>query len=207
MTDKINILRVDSSAMGTAGQSTRLSTLVIDGLKQKGLVANVTQRDLNNSLPHLDQDWVIANNTPDAERSSAQAETLALSDSLIAEIEAADLLIIGTPIYNFAIPASLKSWIDLVCRARKTFAYSESGPQGLMTGKKAIITYSSGGTPIGSEIEFASDYMRHIMGFIGISDVEFVAADQHFMVEGALAAADQSANDLIGTLSSQYQAA
>lgn len=197
MTDKMNILRVDSSAMGAAGQSTRLTTLIVDGLEQKGVVANVTQRDVNIALPHVDQDWVLANNTPDNERSSAQDDTLSLSDSLIAEIEAADLLIIGAPIYNFAIPASLKSWIDLVCRVRKTFAYSESGPQGLMTGKKAIITFSSGGTPFGSEIEFASDYMRHIMGFIGINDVEFVAADQHFMVEDALDNAQASATKLV----------
>jgi FMN-dependent NADH-azoreductase len=82
-----------------------------------------------------------------------------LSDTLIAEIEAADTLIISVALYNFSIPDSLKLWIDLVCRARKTFAYSEDGPKGLMIG---IVCFASGGTPLGSDIDFASSYIRYI---------------------------------------------
>ncbi len=207
MSEKMNILRIDSSAMGEAGQSARLAGRIIGDLKSNNMVAEVTERDLNDGLPHLSHDWVVANNTPAAERSSAQNETLALSDTLIAEIEIADVLVIGVPLYNFSIPASLKAWIDLICRARKTFAYGENGAQGLMTGKKAIITFSSGGTPFGSQIEFASDYMRHILQFIGVSDVEFVVAEQHFMVPDALEKAERSADALVANFITTSQAA
>lgn len=207
MNEKMKILQINSSVMGEAGQSGRLGKRIIDDLTTKNLVADVTARDLNNSLPHLTPEWVAANNTPEAERTAAHQDALSLSDDLIAEIEAADLLVIGVALYNFAIPASLKAWIDLICRARKTFAYGEDGPQGLLKGKKAIITFASGGTPFGSDIDFASDYMRHILGFIGIVDVEFVAAEQHFMVADAVEKADQSSNDLVAKLTAISKAA
>ncbi|MCZ4271613.1 NAD(P)H-dependent oxidoreductase [Maritalea porphyrae] len=207
MIKKLNILRIDSSAMGHKGQSSQLTTRIIETLSANQMVASVETRDLNDSLPHLDQNWVMANNTPEEERTATQKDALLLSDVLVDEIGAADLLVIGVSLYNFAVPASLKAWIDLVCRVRKTFAYGENGPQGLMTGKKAIVTFSSGGTPFGSDIDFASDYMRHILGFIGISDVEFVVAEQHFMVSDAIEKANGSADALVATLTAQHLAA
>jgi FMN-dependent NADH-azoreductase len=123
-----------------------------------------------------------------------------LSDTLIAEIEVADTLIIGVALYNFSIPASLKLWIDLVCRTRETFAYSEGGPKGLMTGKKAIVCFVSGGTPFGSAIDFASGYIRHILGFIGITEVTFITADKRFKDDQALNRADDAVDALIGQL-------
>src|SRR5690606_6043276 len=92
-------------------------------------------------------------------------------------------------IYNFSIPASLKAWIDQVARARRTFRYTEAGPEGLLKGKRAYIVFASGGVPLGSEVDFASAYLRHILGFIGISDVEFIAADGHQKDRGAMARA------------------
>jgi len=207
MSEKMSILRVDSSVMGEAGQSSRLANKIVTDLESKNVVGDVIIRDLNNSLPHLTPEWVAANNTSEDVRTEAQKEALALSDDLIAEIEAADVIVIGVALYNFAIPASLKAWIDLICRARKTFAYGENGPKGLLTGKKAIITFSSGGTPHGSDIDFASNYMRHILGFIGILDVEFVVAEQHFMVADAIERAHRSANDLLAKMTSQSKAA
>src|SRR3546814_1403365 len=88
------------------------------------------------------------------------------ADELIAELEAADTIVITAPIYNFAIPASLKAWVDLIARARRTFRYTEAGPEGLLKGKRAFIVFASGGVPLGSEVDFASGYLKHILGFV-----------------------------------------
>jgi FMN-dependent NADH-azoreductase len=160
----MRILRIDSSAQTETSQSRRLSNRIIDGLYALGKSPDVTVRDLNKRLPQLDRAWIEANTTPNDDRTDYHRKTLALSDTLIAEIEAADTLIIGVALYNFSIPASLKLWIDLICRTRKTFAYLEGKPKGLMTGKRAIVCFASGGTPFGSDIDFASGYIRHILG-------------------------------------------
>jgi len=196
----MRILSIDSSAQTETSQSRRLSNRIIDGLHALGKSPDVTVRDLDKRLPQLDRAWIEANTTPIDDRTDDQRKTLALSDTLIAEIEAADTLIIGVALYNFSIPASLKLWIDLVCRARKTFAYSEDGPKGLMTGKRAIVCFASGGTPFGSDIDFASGYIRHILGFIGITDVTFIAADKRFKDDQALTRADEAVDALIGQL-------
>jgi len=196
----MQILRIDSSAQTEISQSRRLSDRIVDGLRALGKSSDVTVRDLDERLPQLDRAWIEANTTPIDDRTDDQRKTLALSDTLIAEIEAADTLIIGVALYNFSIPASLKLWIDLVCRARKTFTYSEDGPKGLMAGKKAIVCFVSGGTEFGSDIDFASGYIRHILGFIGITDVTFIAADKRFSDDQALTRADQAVDALIGQL-------
>ena len=145
----------------------------------------------------LSEAWVGANFTPDEARTPEQRETLALSDTLIAELEAADTLVLGVPIYNFGVPAAFKAWIDLVARARKTFKYSETGPVGLLEGKTAYVVVASGGTAAGSEIDFATPYLRHVLGFLGIHDVTIIAADQ-LMASGAeKIAATESAIDAI----------
>ena len=144
--------------------------------------------------------WIEANNTQSDDQTNEHKKTLALSNTLVGEIEAADTLIIGVALYNFSITASLKLWIDLVCRARKTFAYVDGSPKGLMTGKKAIICFASGGTPFESDIDFASGYIRHILGFIGITDVTFIAADKRFKDDQALIRTDVAVDALIGQL-------
>jgi FMN-dependent NADH-azoreductase len=193
----MKILRIDSSASTEAGQSRLLSSRIIDGLKKFGKSPEVTVRDLNESLPQVDSAWIAANNTQAGDLTSEQKKTLSLSDKLITEIGAADTLIIGVALYNFSIPASLKLWIDLICRARKTFKYSDKGPEGLMTGKKAIICFASGGTPFGSDIDFASDYIRHILGFIGIKDVTFITADKHLMDKQSVTRANAAVDELV----------
>ena len=90
----------------------------------------------------------------------------------------ADTIVIGLPIYNFSVPAAFKAWIDLVARAGLTFSYTENGPKGLLEGKRAILTIASGGVPVGSESDFATNFARHVLGFIGIHDVDVIAADQ-----------------------------
>ena len=100
------------------------------------------------------------------------------------------MLVIGVPVYNFGIPTNLKAWVDMICRAGITFRYTEAGPEGLVTGKRAILVAATGGTPVGSEIDFATNYMRHVLGFIGITDVEVIAADRLSVdAEGSIAEA------------------
>ena len=177
MTHVPNILRVDASARRSGSSSRALTDALIARLGSTAVVS----RDLSDALPFVTENWVHANFTDEAERTDEQKAELELSDRLVAELFAADILVIGSPVYNFGIPAALKAWIDMVARARKTFRYTERGPQGLLTGKKAYVLMASGGTEIGSEIDFASGYLRHVLGFIGIDDVTIIAADQQMM--------------------------
>lgn len=174
----MNILHIDSSARVDGSSSRALSKAITDTLTKKSGGVNIIYRDVAAGFPLVDEDWISANFTDENDRSDAQRETLVLSDKLIAELERSDIIVIGSPVYNFAIPASLKSWIDMIARARKTFKYTENGPVGLLEGKKAYIVMASGGTEIGSEIDYASTYLRHILGFVGIDDVTIIAADE-----------------------------
>lgn len=172
-----NIFHLDASAR-TEGSVTRvLSQQLVDALSTSETI--VVKRDIGISpLPLLTEAWVGANFTPDEARTAEQRQTLQLSDSLIAELEAADTLVLGVPIYNFGVPAGFKAWVDLIARARKTFKYTETGPVGLLEGKKAYVVIASGGTESGSAIDFATPYVKHVLGFVGIQDVQIVAADQ-----------------------------
>lgn len=183
----MTILHIDSSAR-TEGSVTRDLTAEI----VEKLGGEVIRRDLREDLPHISETWVKANFTPADDRDATQRDTLALSDSLVEELQTADTIVIGTPIYNFGIPAALKSWIDLVARAGLTFKYSETGPVGLLEGKRAILAVATGGTPVGSEIDFATGYLKHVLGFIGIQDVEVIAADR-VMAQGQDAINDAKA--------------
>lgn len=183
-----SILRIDSSAR-TEGSVTRD---LLDTIEAK-LDGTVTRRDVGGAaVPQITGTWVASNFTPADERTEEHRATLALSDTLIAEIKAADTLLIGLPIYNFSVPGALKAWIDLVCRAGVTFKYTDTGPVGLLTGKRAIVAVASGGVPMGSDSDFATGYIRHVLGFIGITDVQFVAADQQAQ-KGEQAIADAKA--------------
>lgn len=177
-----HILRIDSSARHAGSTSRQLTEQLVTRLVEQGYGAGVTHRDLANTPPALlTENWVGANFTDDADRSDEQKAALAASDEMIAELEAADTIVIGVPIYNFSIPASLKAWIDLIARARKTFRYTEAGPEGLLKGKKAYLVVTSGGVPVGSDYDFATGYLRHVLGFVGITDVSIIAADQQMM--------------------------
>lgn len=191
-----HILKIDSSARTEGSISRELGADIIARLAETGPV-EVTERDVSTGLPVVTGDWIGANFTPADDRSAAQRDELALSDALVAELAAADVLVIGLPIYNFGLPASLKAWIDLVARAGVTFRYSETGPKGLLEGKRAIIAVASGGTEVGSKIDFATNYLAHVLGFIGITDVSFVTADRMMVdADAALARAKGQIADL-----------
>lgn len=116
---------------------------------------------------------------------------------MVKELQQADTVVIGLPIYNFSVPAAFKAWIGLVARAGLTFSYTENGPKGLLEGKRAILAIASGGTAVGSEIDFATGYARHVLGFIGIHDVDVVAADRMALdPEAALSNAQKAVAEL-----------
>lgn len=171
-----HILHIDSSARGAPSLTRQAGARLVARLQADHPGSTVQTRDVAAGLPFVDADWVGANFTDAGARTAAQRTVLAGSDALVAELKAADILVIGAPIYNFSIPASLKAWIDQVARARATFRYTAEGPVGLLEGKKAYILVASGGTPIGSDLDFATPYLRHILGFVGISDVEIISA-------------------------------
>ncbi|MEM1430692.1 MAG: NAD(P)H-dependent oxidoreductase [Pseudomonadota bacterium] len=169
------VLRIDASARRTGSISRELADEIIARIAPQ----DVTIRDLAATpVPQIDEQWIGANFTAADERTEAQRSTLALSDQLVGELQAADTLVIGLPIYNFGVPAALKAWVDQVARAGLTFRYTADGPKGLLDGKRAIVVVASGGTEAGSEIDFATGYIRHVLSFIGITEVEFVTADR-----------------------------
>ena len=133
---------------------------------------------MNKGLYYIDEDWVAANFTPAEQRSEDQQQQLALSDQLIDEIRQADAIVLTTPMYNFGIPATLKSWIDLICRAGVTFKYTANGPVGLLQNKRVDIIITTGGVPLQSPVDFVSDYLKQVFRFIGIDDINIIAADQ-----------------------------
>lgn len=172
-----NILHISASIQGDASVSRQLGTKLVAGLAAKS-GASLSERDLSaNDLPFVSADRFAANLAPADERTAEQAELAAISDTLIAELQAADTIVISSPIYNFGVPASVKAWADLVARAGTTFKYTENGPVGLLEGKKAYITAASGGTPLGSDFDFMTPWLKFFLGFLGISDVTVIGAD------------------------------
>lgn len=177
-TKPLNILEINASGRHKGSVSRNLSGELVAALEDRYGAVSVKRRDLANGVPFVDEAWIEANFTPDEDRSVRHRETLAYSDELVNELKAADVVLLGVPVYNFSIPASLKAWIDMVARARLTFRYTENGPRGLLTGKKAYLVVATGGVPVGSAVDFATPYLRHALAFIGITDVEVIAADR-----------------------------
>lgn len=184
----MNLLHVDSSALGTHSVSRDLSRAVVESLKRAHPGAKLTYRDLAaNPLPH----WAPA---PDAANPAERSGSEALEEFL-----AADVVVVGAPMYNFSIPSTLKAWIDRLAIAGKTFRYGAAGPEGLAGGKRVIIASSRGG--IYSEgpaeaMDFQEDYLRKVFGFFGITDIELVRA------EGVNLGPEQKAKAVAGALAS-----
>ncbi len=172
-----NILYISASIQGDQSISRGLGNKLLERLST-GTDSIVTTRDLShNDLPFIDADRFAANLAPMAERTPEQAQLASVADTLIKELQAADTIVFAVPIYNFGVPASVKAWADLVARAGTTFKYTESGPVGLLEGKNAYITVASGGTPVGSDFDLMTPWFKVFLGFIGISDVQIIAAD------------------------------
>lgn len=174
----MNVLEISASGRRGGSVSRRLTNEILEALEDRHGDVRVVRRDLAEGVPQVDEAWIDANFTPPEDRSGEQRAALAQSDEFVAELERADVVIIGTPIYNFGVPAALKAWIDLIARARRTFRYTADGPEGLLRGKKAYIVVASGGVAVDSAQDFATPYLRHALAFVGIADIEVVAADK-----------------------------
>ena len=174
----LQVLSINSSGRQDASITRELSEDLISALEGRHQSIQLTRRDVGNGLPFVDAAWIEANFTPDENRSKRHLDTLALSDELVEELKAADVIVLGVPVYNFSISAALKAWIDMICRARLTFRYTENGPVGLLEGKTAYIVVATGGVTVGGPMDFATPYLRHALGFLGITDVNVVAADR-----------------------------
>lgn len=194
-----NILYITASIRSDQDSVSRgIGQRMVESLAAKTGAA-VTTRDLAaNDLPFVSAERFGANLTPAADRTPEQAELAAIADTLIAELQAADTIVIASPIYNFGPPATLKAWADLVARAGTTFQYTATGPEGLLKGKRAYLAIASGGTPVGSDVDFMTRWLTFFLGFLGITDVEMVYADG-IMGEGGeekIAAAKAAAEQL-----------
>lgn len=174
----MRILEVSASGRRADSVSRRLSNEIIAALETREGAVEVLRRDLGDGIALVDERWIQANFTPAADRTGDQHAALSASDALVEELQAADVIVIGTPVYNFGVPAALKAWIDMIARARKTFRYTANGPEGLLKGKKAYLVIASGGVPVDSPVDFATPYLRHALKFLGITDVDVIAADQ-----------------------------
>ena len=194
----LKILRIDASARHAGSTTRQLSDDLINALRDRHGRLSVLTRDLARTPPPLlDADWIAANFTDPQARDAQQRAALAQSDELVAELMAADVVVIGVPVYNFSVPAALKAWIDQVARARITFRYTDNGPEGLLKGKRAYLVMASGGVAAGSETDFATGYLRHLLGFLGITEVEIVAADQGMLRSDALTRARARIDELL----------
>ncbi|MTW23057.1 FMN-dependent NADH-azoreductase [Allochromatium palmeri] len=172
------ILHIDSSLFSGEGVSSTLAARLIARWRAEQPGLQVTHRDLGREpIPHLDAVRLTAIQTPAEQRTPEQQAIAESADTLIRELQAADGLVLGVPMYNFGIPSPLKAWFDHVARAGVTFRYTEQGPQGLLTGKRAVILASRGGKHRGQPTDTQSSYLRTMLGFLGITDVEFVYAE------------------------------
>ena len=144
--------------------------------------------------------WNGALFTPAEARSPEQAARVALDDDNIARIQAADAIVLGVPMYNFGVSSQLKNWIDSICRAKVTFQYTENGPEGLLKGKKVYVAFARGGKYRGTEADTQVPYLKAVLGFLGMSDVQFVFAEGIAMGPDAAAAAHAEADREIAAL-------
>lgn len=174
----MNILQINSSARRDASHSTRLANRLVERLRDADPDATLIVRDLN-TTPHpvLDETALGALFTPTDQRTAEQHARVALDDALIAEIRAADVVVLGVPMYNFGVPAPLKNWIDAISRAGATFRYTEKGPEGLLKGKKVYVALTRGGLYRNTPADTQVPYLKTVFSFLGLTDVQFVYAE------------------------------
>lgn len=174
----MNILQINASARREGANSTRLANAVVDRLKAAHPDARVTLRDLAvTPHPMLDEAALGALFTPADQRTPEQAARAALDDALIAEIQAHDTIVLGVPMYNFGIPAQLKNWIDAIARAGVTFRYTETGPEGLLKGKKVYLALARGGLYRDTDKDAQVPYLKNVLGFLGMTDLSLIYAE------------------------------
>jgi FMN-dependent NADH-azoreductase len=174
----MKILQVNSSARVDGSHSSRLASAIAERVRTENPGASLMVRDLSRA-PHpvLDEFALGALFTAAEQRTVEQAARVALDDVLIAEIQAANVVVVGVPMYNFGVPSQLKNWIDAISRARVTFQYTEKGPEGLLRGKKLYIALTRGGTYRNTPNDSQVPYLKTIFAFLGMTDMQFVYAE------------------------------
>lgn len=197
----LTLLQVNSSPRVGQSQSTRLADELAARWLARHPGARRVVRDLGRDPhPALDEAALGALFTPAAERTPEQAARVALDDALIAEIQAADAVVIGAPMFNFGVSAQLKNWIDAIARAQVTFRYTANGPEGLLKGKKVYVVLTRGGKYRGQPSDSQVPYLQTVLGFLGMSDIEFIYAEGLAMGPEAAAAALAEARAQIDAL-------
>ena len=173
------VLQINASINNGNGQSSQLANQFVTAFQKREPEATVVVRDVAASepVPHLDAARFGAFITPAAQRNAAQHTVVAYSDALIDELKRADVIVLGLPMYNFGVPSQLKAYFDHIARAGVTFKYTENGPVGLLTGKKAYVFAARGGQYAGTPLDTQTNYVRDFLRFVGITAVEFIYAE------------------------------
>ncbi len=194
----MTVLHINSSAQLSNSNTRNIGQYLVEALGEPVISRDLAQQ----ALPPISaEDLIAVHSTTDSQRASLQPQ-LTLSEQLIDELKNAETLVLSAPVYNFGIPASLKQWIDAVCRVGVSFEYTPQGPVGLLGLERAFIITATGGTPIGSEIDFASHYLEHICGFLGVSEVFHIdASGSKGTPEEVITQGKQQVDSLISTLS------
>ncbi len=173
------LLQINASINSDNGQSSQLANQFVAAFHKRRPEAKIVVRDVAASepVPHLNAERFGAFITKPEERSGAQRAVVAYSDILINELKQADVIVVGLPMYNFGVPSQLKAYFDHIARVGVTFKYTEKGPVGQLTGKRAYVFAARGGLYAGTPMDTQTSYVRDFLGFIGITDVEFVYAE------------------------------
>jgi FMN-dependent NADH-azoreductase len=172
------LLQINASIHADHGQSSQLATQFVQAFSRARPDTHIVLRDLaSDTVPHLSAERFAAFVSKPQERTAAQADVLAYSDALIAELKRADVIVLGLPMYNFGVPSQLKAYFDHIARAGETFSYTANGPVGLLKGKKAYVFAARGGLYAGTALDTQTSYVRDFLHFVGIEDIEFVYAE------------------------------
>jgi FMN-dependent NADH-azoreductase len=195
------LLQVNASLNGAASQSSRLADDFVARWREAHAQSQVTVRDVaNEAVPHLTAERFQAFITKPDERTAEQRAIVEYSDTLVGELQRADVIVLALPMYNFGVPSTLKAYFDHIARAGVTFRYTEQGPVGLLTGKKAVVVATRGGVYAGTAKDTQTGYVRDFLGFLGITDVEFVYAEGLAISEATKQAALTNAHAQIEAL-------
>ncbi len=196
-----NLLQINTSIFSDRGQSSQLAQRFVTAWREGNPGAKVTVRDLaKDPVPHLDAAGFGAFLAKPEERTTEQQAAAAYSDTLIAELKAADVIVLGLPLYNFGLPSTLKAYFDQIGRSGSTFRYTAEGPVGLLTGKKAYVFAARGGLYKGTPKDTQTSYVRDLLAFLGITDVEFVYAEGLAISEQSKSASIAEAHEDIAGL-------
>jgi FMN-dependent NADH-azoreductase len=195
------LLQLNTSLFSSHGESSRLADAFVVTWRSRNPDGRVLVRDLAaEPVPHLDGERFLAFLAKPEERDARQQDAVAYSDALIAELQAADVVVLGLPLYNFGVPSTLKAYFDHVARAGVTFKYTEAGAVGLLSGKKAYVFATRGGRYLGTPRDTQTAYVRDFLQFLGIGDVEFVYAEGLALGEAAKAEALSNARRALAAL-------